>query len=174
MIASVTVPNSSRPSFAIYMPFMVQIMGLSPARRQPIIWTIDGLLSISLQATYFQEWVIILCKLESMPAKFCPLSKFGQENVVYTVDFIIIHNANLTLMPRQYGRHFPDDIFKCIFLNENVKISIKISLKFAFKGSIDYIPALVQIKAWRRPGDKPLPEPMIVSLPTHTCVFRPQ
>ena len=38
-----------------YMPFMVQIMGLSPARRQPIIWTIDGLLSISLQATYFQE-----------------------------------------------------------------------------------------------------------------------
>ena len=30
-------------------------MGLSPARRQPIIWTIDSLLSISLQATYFQE-----------------------------------------------------------------------------------------------------------------------
>ena len=25
-----------------------------------------------------------------------------------------------TLRPRQDGRHFPDDIFKCIFLNENV------------------------------------------------------
>ena len=24
-----------------------------------------------------------------------------------------------TLSPRQDGRHFPDDIFKCIFLNEN-------------------------------------------------------
>ena len=25
-----------------------------------------------------------------------------------------------TLRPRQNGRHFPDDIFKCIFLNENI------------------------------------------------------
>ena len=28
--------------------------------------------------------------------------------------------------------------------------------------------------AWRRPGDKPLSEPMMVSLPTHICVARPQ
>ena len=35
-----------------------------------------------------------------------------------------------TLRPRQNGRHFPDDIFKCIFLNENEWISIKLSLKF--------------------------------------------
>ena len=35
-----------------------------------------------------------------------------------------------TLRPRQNGRHFPDDIFKCIFLNENVSITIKFSLKF--------------------------------------------
>ena len=41
------------------------------------------------------------------------------------------------------GRHFPDDIFKCIFLNENVFISIKISLKFVPKGQINNIPALV-------------------------------
>ena len=25
-----------------------------------------------------------------------------------------------TLRPRQNGRHFADDIFKCIFMNENV------------------------------------------------------
>ena len=36
------------------------------------------------------------------------------------------------------------------------------------------MPALVQIMAWRRPGDKPLSEPMMVSLPTHICVTRPQ
>ena len=36
------------------------------------------------------------------------------------------------------------------------------------------IPALVQIMAWRRPGDKPLSEPMMISLPTHICVTRPQ
>ena len=28
--------------------------------------------------------------------------------------------------------------------------------------------------AWRRPGDKPLSEPMMVSLMTHICVTRPQ
>ena len=65
-----------------------------------------------------------------------------------------------TLRPRQNGRHFPDYIFKCIFLNENVLISIKFSLKFIPKGPINNIPALVQIMAWRRPGDKPLPEPI--------------
>ena len=33
---------------------------------------------------------------------------------------------------------------------------------FIPKGSSDSIPALVQIMAWHRPGDKPLPEPMLV------------
>ena len=59
-----------------------------------------------------------------------------------------------TLRPRQNGRHTADDIFKRIFLNENIWIPIKIPLKFVHKGSINNIPALVQIVAWRRPGDK--------------------
>ena len=79
-----------------------------------------------------------------------------------------------TLRPRQNGRHFPDDIFRWIFLNENVWISIEISLKFVPRGPINYIPTLVQVMAWRRPGDKPLSEPMMVRLPTHICVTRPQ
>ena len=79
-----------------------------------------------------------------------------------------------TLRPRQNGRHFPDDIFKCIFLNENEWISINISLKFVPKGQINNIPSLVLIMAWRRPGDKPLSEAMVVSLLTHICVARPQ
>ena len=52
-------------------------------------------------------------------------------------------------------------------LNENVRILIKISLKFVPKGPIDNTPALVQIMAWRRPGDKPLSEAMMVRLLTH-------
>ena len=79
-----------------------------------------------------------------------------------------------TLRSRQNGRHFPEDIFKWIFLNENVWISIKNSLKFVPRGTINNIPALVQIMAWRRPGDKPLSEPMVVSLLMHICVTRPQ
>ena len=79
-----------------------------------------------------------------------------------------------SLRPRRNRRHFADDIFKCIFLNENVLISIKISLKFVPKGQINNIPALVYIMAWRRPGDKPLSEPRMESLLTHICVTRPQ
>ena len=74
----------------------------------------------------------------------------------------------------QNGRRFAYDAFKRIFLNENVRISIKISLKFVSKGPINNNPALVQIMAWRRSGDKPLSEPMMVSLLTHICVARPQ
>ena len=79
-----------------------------------------------------------------------------------------------TLRQRQNGRHFADDIFKCIFLNENVYFSNKILLNFVPKGPINNIPALVQIMAWRRPGDKPLFEPTMVTLLTHICVTRPQ
>ena len=61
-----------------------------------------------------------------------------------------------TLRPRQDGRHFPDDIFKCIFLNENISISIKILQKVIPKGQINNIPALAQIMAWPWLGDKPL------------------
>ena len=34
------------------------------------------------------------------------------------------------LRPRQNGRHFPDDIFRRIILNENGRIAINISLNF--------------------------------------------
>ena len=79
-----------------------------------------------------------------------------------------------TLSLRQNGCHFPEDILKWIFLNENVLISIKISLKFVPNGPINIITALVQIMTWRRPGDKPLSKPMVVSFPTHIFVTRHQ
>ena len=54
-----------------------------------------------------------------------------------------------------------DDIVKCIFLNESDKIPIWISLKFVPRSPIDNKPALVQVVAWRRTGEKPLSEPMM-------------
>ena len=60
------------------------------------------------------------------------------------------------------GRYFSADIFKSIFFDENVWISIKITLKFVSRGPINNIPALFQIMAWHRPCDKPLPETMMV------------
>ena len=52
-------------------------------------------------------------------------------------------------------------------MNEKFCILIKLSLKFVTKGSINNFPALVQLMAWHRTGDKPLSEPMI-------CVTWPQ
>ena len=123
-----------------------------------------------IMSTLFYYWPIVL----QSPL----ISGFSGQKACNTVRFHMgfqyhdyIVNA---LRPRQNERHFTDDIFKCIFLNENVWIPIKISLKFVPKSPINNIPALVQIMAWRRPGDKPLSESMMVSLPTHICVTRPQ
>ena len=67
-----------------------------------------------------------------------------------------------------WGRDKMDAISQTIyssafFMDENIWIPIKISLKFVPEGPVNNIPALVQIMAWRRPGDKPLSEPMMVS-----------
>ena len=59
------------------------------------------------------------------------------------------------------GCHFVDVIFKCIFLNENFRISNKISLKYFPRGAINNMSAFIQTVAWRRTGGKPLSEPMM-------------
>ena len=86
----------------------------------------------------------------------------------------ICYGLSNTLRPRQNGRHFPDVMFKCIFLRENIWIPIKILLKFVPMGPINNIPALVQIMAWRRPGDKPLSESVMANLLTHICITWPR
>ena len=68
------------------------------------------------------------------------------------------------------ARHFPEDIFKCIFFNEDVLISNKISLKLIPKGPINNIPVLVEIMVWRWPGNKPLSGSMVINLLTYKCV----
>ena len=67
-----------------------------------------------------------------------------------------------TLRPRRSDRHFVDDTFKCIFLNDKIWFYIKLSLNL--------VQALVQIMAWRRPSDKPLSEPMMVRLLMHASL----
>ena len=83
--------------------------------------------------------------------------------------FISILGHFNTLRPRQNGRHFTDDVFKCVFVNENARILLKISVKFVSKVPFNNIPALI-LMAWYRSGDKPLSEPVKVSLLTHACI----
>ena len=76
-----------------------------------------------------------------------------------------MHICRASSPPGQDGCHFANDIFKRIFVIENVTISIQISLKFVLRDSNDNKSALVQVMAWRRTGDKPLPEQMLTKCP---------
>ena len=76
--------------------------------------------------------------------------------------------------PRQNCCRFADELLKWIILNENIKNSLKVALKFVPKVPINNIPALVKIMAWCRPGDKLLSEPIRVNLQTQLCINRPQ
>ena len=70
----------------------------------------------------------------------------------------------LTLPPWTNGRHFADDISRCIFVNEKFCNLIKISLKFA---PVDSNSALVQIMAWHRIGHMPLSEAVLTRFISH-------
>ena len=122
---------------------------------------------IYLSQHWFRQWLVAYSTPIHYLNQFCLLDWSDYSSVGYLAQLITLINR---LRPRQNGHHFPDDIFKWIFLNENVSISMDISLKFVSNGPINNIPSLVQIMAWRRPGDKPLSEPMMVSSPTHICV----
>ena len=62
------------------------------------------------------------------------------------------------------------DILKYIFLNENLCILHKISVKFVPGSPIDNKLALFQVIAWRQTGDMPLSEPMITQfIDTYMC-----
>ena len=58
------------------------------------------------------------------------------------MSYVLLPSLNSSL-PVQNGRHFADDIFWCIFVNENFRILIKISLKFVPECLIDNNQALV-------------------------------
>ena len=127
----------------------------------------DLILSMVSQNVYsFKLWTA------SRPERGCSRVTIGLWDIMHSI--CTIDWRFNTLRPRQSGRHFADDIFECNFLNENVWLPIKISLTFVPKDSFNNSPALVQIMAWRRPGDKPLSETMMASLATHICVTRPQ
>ena len=74
---------------------------------------------------------------------------FGKLSLRRATPGVEILNVN-TLRLRQNGRYFTDNIFKWIFLKENVWISIEISLNYVPKGPINNIPALVRIMAWQQ------------------------
>ena len=94
----------------------------------------------------------------------------------YSVNIVSLERTGTSIylthppLPGQNGRHF-----KRIFLNENAEFRFQFSLKFVPKGPIDNKSALVQAMAWRRTGDKPLPEPVLIywtnTDPVYRCIY---
>ena len=141
--------------------------GLSPGRRQAIVWTNAGILLIGPTGTTFNEIEIEIhtFSFKKMHFKMSPCVAKSSAMVLYMWDWRICHQWGMisntcafsglqndskfkyifeffnTLRPRRNKRHCADDILKCIFLNENVWISLKISLKFVSKFQINNIPA---------------------------------
>ena len=133
-------------------------LGMEKWFHLTLYWTHDNLSMLGIKVIYVNK---------SGPRWHC------KGNELMEISHIQNEWVN-TLRTRRNSRNFPDDIFKCIFLSEKVWIPIKISLKFVPGGPINNIPALVQIMAWCRQGNKPLSQPMMVRLPTHICVTRSQ
>ena len=74
----------------------------------------------------------------------------------------VIGGKQLTHLPLdKMAAILADNIFKYILLRENDRIQIQISLKLVPKSPIVNKPALLQVMAWCRTGDKPLPEPVM-------------
>ena len=121
---------------------------------------------------HFQSQVLLLISIrfDHFPLYFCVITIFIYMPLIIKLQFSAQRRMIYSLRQRRNRRHFGDDSFRCIFLNENVFISIKFSLKFIPKGPITNISALVQIMAWRQPDNKPLSESMVIILLPHICV----
>ena len=143
---------------SVHLPMSITLVGARPSASTMPTATLEKFFNDSFAVEYF-EYV------------FTDQPVLTHATVLYNG---FEYNTFNTLRPRQNGPHFADAIFKGILLKENAWILIKFSLKFVPKGPINNIPALVQIMAWRQPGDKPLSEPMVVSLLMHICITRPQ
>ena len=159
--------------------------GLSPERHQAITWTNAGILLIEpLGANFSENLIAILTfsftkmRLKVSSAKWRPFCLglnvsmciwFSFRGITWVRNNLMrcMHLYSTTMLQlTHWGRDkmaaisqttLSNDFFRIIFF----LISIKISLRFVPWGLVNNIPALVLIMAWRRPGDKPLSEPMI-------------
>ena len=113
-----------------YVDGLVQDCGNSSALAMELLQ------SCTKPLMYFCK--ILSCNQSVWSRWFGLLGKLlGRKGVALEWCTLRLRETMNTLRPRQDGRHFPDDIIKCIFLNENVQISIKIPLKFVPKGPIN-------------------------------------
>ena len=101
-----------------------------------------------------------------------------EELILICVVYHFTQNVIYTLPLRKIADISQTTFSTAFVLDAVMRTSSDSSRKYVPKGWINSIPALVQIMAWGRSGDKPLYAPIMTSLLTHTCtqtcVTRPQ
>ena len=141
-------------------------------RHQSITWTsVDSspnvFFGIYLRVFPQEGWIYSATYVRRLHFAIATTSPKVQWNISTSTTVHLIRTHIMKFLsvysspPGQNGRHFADDIYLRIFLNENVRLSIQLSLKFLPKGPINNKSALVQVMACHLFGAKPLPEPML-------------
>ena len=101
-----------------------------------------------------------------------------ERNTTYTLRNVpwqmTIMSSQLTKWHRDKLAAFSRRHFEMHFLEEKNKNFAYEFTEFCSKVWIDNIPTLIQIIAWRHPGDEALFEPMVFSYLTHICVTWPE
>ena len=140
--------------------------GLSPGRRQAIIWTNAGILLIGPLGTNFIE---ILIGIQTFSFKKMHLKISSGKCRPSCLGLNVL---------TPWGHDKIAAISQTVFLNVFSWMKMYevcfYSLKFVPKVPFNNIPALVQKMAWHRQGAKPLSQPMMVSLLMHICATQPQ
>ena len=114
-------------------------------------------------------YICISAKMLKMPISHAPVHTGDAESDI-CMNIILKHNTCI-IKPHRHHWQTVHSIFHQIW---TFLYGPLLSLKFVPKGPINNIPALVQIMAWCQPGNKPLSEPMMVSLTTHIFITWPQ
>ena len=92
----------------------------------------------------------------------CQMHKLSGPHPLTEIDWTNIERkASIHLPLDKMAAILAEDIFKCIFFNENNRIPIQISMRFVLGGPIDNKAALVKVMACHRTGDKPLSQPIL-------------
>ena len=124
----------------------------------------------------------LCCSFQKYPSKPRPLMPCPPVSVCGQRTCYLLRMTNESLpsaredcnlfIPGENGRHFAEDIFRCIIVNETFYISIQISLKFVPTGPIDNNQALFQIMAWCRIATHHYSNQCWPDTLTHICCIR--
>ena len=127
--------------------------GLSPGRRQAIIWTNAGILLIGPPGTNFSE---ILIEIHTFSIKKMHLKMSSAKGRLFLLCLNVLTHEGLRSLLTLCGYFYMKWIRKK--MKENCCILIQISLKFVTKDILDNTQALVQVMAWHRTDVKPFPD----------------